>query len=782
MPKLIEFSNNRFTSTEGSIINLVIKAQGPDLSYRWERRGGLQLCSEANCRLNTSGWGAGEHTIFAIVYNNAGEAFVPYQIKLLPRSFDLAPIEINPELEKSTKKVRYFAYEQQSIRALKGEAYIFGLSEVSVVNSRRQLLHWNKRLVLPLSSLVLFGKEKAQEFLVNGGSRVGLFNRGKNKILVLEKGALRSRQFQDTSSHTIIKVGDKIQLQAAIPSDYLIRVSNQKNENNKLLDLVVLKGSVEISYFQDEQNQGQGEKLVFKQLVDEGSILTGLSNARDSFRVSLIVPEDFEEIFYNTTPYYSVNFEDPLTKNTEEFGSIDTQSPKNIKDAIERAKSFLKEHDFFGVLEQLLPFNEQIYENYWLAYLLGRASKELFLFEQAQLALEIALEIDEDRDEAKYALAHLNLLQENWQLAEDFYNQTNAEDSENPKLWNYYRGFVNYKLESSSSSSWFFTRSLWEKPNQEIDASINSFLETINQAKNFDGLLELFYLRDSNPLKVESGTKNSAGIGAGWYDGFSGFLSFGYKIFHDGFNSSSFNLANTFLGHADLNPSSNLDLTLSIPTVFSVIESTRERREPLLYLGLEPLIGGQMTASSRAYDKVGMKWKIGSFGLGLDLNVSFFDIMYLDPEPEILKPIDPISFEDNDNLDIGFRQRGFILNGSKAIGNISANFSLSLINYLYRYEGSFNKSFSSYSISVDGTYSLSLRWKLAASFGYETRDFLSEEANRSDKLMDFGTSLIWAWLPTLDLILAIVSESKDSNVDQLSFQRWLYKTGLTYRF
>ncbi|MFK7824932.1 MAG: hypothetical protein AB8G05_12290 [Oligoflexales bacterium] len=780
LPKVIEFSTNHLTIPEGSIISLELKAQGPDLSYRWERRGGTLICTQKNCKLNTSGWGAGEHKVFAVVYNSFGEALVPYKIKLLPRSFDLDPIELNPELESSTGKVRYFSYAQQSIRALKGEGYIFGLSEVNVIGSRKQLLHWNKRLVLPLSSLVLFGKEGSQEFLATGGSQISFYGSRRMKLLKLEKGVLRCRQLDEKIVHTTIKVGDDIQLQATIPADYLLTLNKQNGSDNNRLDLVVVKGSVEISYYQDVQSEEGTKKLVYKQLVTEGSSLTGILNERKSFRLSAVTPAEFEDSFLDTTPYYEVNFEEPLEKSPDSFGRVNNEVPENLDDAISNATSFLKNRDHFNVLEQLLPFNKQIYENYSLAYLLGKASKELFLHEQGRLALEISLKIDADRDEAKYELAHLNLLQENWGEAEDLFNETAVKNSENAKLWNYYRGFVNYMNESLSSSSWYFTRSLWERPDQEIDESTNSFLVAIDQTNKFFGTFEIFYLRDSNPLKLAQGSKNNSGIGVAWYDGYSGFLSIGYKIFQDNYNSSKLLLQANLSGHPDLGLSNYLDQTVSIPTVFSVINSKQEN-EPLLYLGLEPLSGVQMISNLRAHDKVGMKWKLGSFGLGLDLAFSYVDIMYLDPEPSILKPIDTINFGDNENLDIGYRSRGFMLSGKKEIGKLLVKLSLSLYDNHYRYQESSNKSFSSYSILIDGEYHISLRWSLMAHIEYEGRSYLNKETQRSDTLTRYGTSLIWSWLPTVDILVGIDSESKNSNLSQHSFQRWLYKAGLSYK-
>ena len=95
LPRIVDYSKNSLSTKEGHILSLSVNAEGASVSYRWVRRSGRQLCSTSNCEINTSGWGAGDHKIYAIAYNSVGEAIVTYHIKLLPRSFDLNPEKKN---------------------------------------------------------------------------------------------------------------------------------------------------------------------------------------------------------------------------------------------------------------------------------------------------------------------------------------------------------------------------------------------------------------------------------------------------------------------------------------------------------------------------------------------------------------------------------------------------------------------------------------------------------------------------------------------------------------
>ena len=189
-----------------------------------------------------------------------------------------------------------------------------------------------------------------------------------------------------------------------------------------------------------------------------------------------------------------------------------------------------------------------------------------------------------------------------------------------------------------------------------------------------------------------------------------------------------------------------------------------------------------MVGTQMAYDKVGMNWSIGSFSLGLQLEASYSDHMHIDPDPNTLKPLDPINWEDNDKLDIGFRTKGFHLLGKKVIGNLNVNFRLTMSEFLYRYIETLSKSFSSIQMLVDLRYIFSLRWEAAASFNYENRDFTKSETKRADTILGYGIKLFWAWLPPAKLVLGIDSDSRSSNLSQFSYQRWIYRSGLFYNF
>lgn len=782
LPVVVEFSNNRFSSAEGSILSLSIKVQGAGISYRWVKKGGKQICSKDTCKLNTSGWGAGKHLLFAIASNDWGEAIIKYHITLHPRSFDLTPEEIEPKLLRSLDEVRYFAYEQQSIKTLKGQAFVFGSSEIEVIDSRKQLLTWNSRLVVPLSSLVLFGKEGTQEFLSIGGSHLGFVKQGNTNILLLEKGVLRSRNLEDFSEPNIIKVGKNLQIQASIPSDFLLKLEKNKGGVQQV-DISVFKGSVEVVYMQNTQDPEPQEIMFLKQNLPQGTVMQGMLNEPNSFKSSVVADLDIEELFFLTTPYYQLNFDDPLEVDPKIFGRVSKRKRQSLKQAIQQSQESIENSDYLHALELLLPFNDELYDRYMLAYLLGKASKGLFLYEQAKMALEIAIELDQDRYEANYELATLHFLLEEWKQAEKLFAVTEVEKSKNRKVWNYYRAFTNYKLDSQSKASWYFNLSLWEEPNQEIDSSINEFLSQIESQSNFFGQIDLFILRDSNPFKLSQGRSNSQeGVGIGWQEAVTFDSSLAYKIFQDGFSNGKIMWKSTVRGHSDLILTRYLDQSLSIPIVFPAINDKSKKDKPLLYFGLEPLVGMQMISNLRLYDKIGMKWLVGSYSLGLHMDLSYFDIMHLDPEPNRLKPLDPVDWQENELLDLGLRKRGVLLSGEKSIGKLEGILSLSMSEYRYRFQGSGAKSFVSKVIAAKSSYNFSLRWIISAYLNIEMRDFLSQEIKRSDKIIGYGTNILWAWIPVMNLILGIDSRARESNLEQNNYQNWQYKSGISYKF
>ena len=777
-PVVTSYSENVIRANIGDHLYLEVAAAGENLKYSWiyfDR----ELCRESQCAFDTSDMGSGENFIDFFVSNEYGEVHIKYRINFI-RNIDKDFKKIFPKKLTSKKNLHHFDFDQYYVTSNEGLGYILNEKQVQKLHPRKQKLDWSVELRTNFNGHIEFGKDKELKCHLLSQSVINLVEHKKQKFFILKKGILSVDLIENPSLDMLFLI-DNIQISSMEPSHFHLELV--ETTESKILYVTVLKGRLQAVVESSEEDASS--KIYKKGIFPQGSHAEIVLNQATK-PITFMSPfyDGVQEIVYTSHPEYTFDY---LLLEEEEKGDPKSKNYKKkqqlkIKNALETAKNQYNRKDYFAVIDALRQVHEFYKKDLEISYLLGRASKELYLFDQAKEYLKYSRDLDDGRFRPAELIAHMNMSEEEWDQGAKFLSDIPAKSSRDPKVNFYYLGVAHYKLDHFRTSRRNFYKSLRQKSkNKQVDLSSKEFIKKIEESLNFMSAISIDMLRNSNPFSVSEDNHNGRDIY--WKNLVRTNIFVQKDLFLKPYGSGALQWDTSIEGYED----KDFPLLSSTMLKLPILIKQDLNRDPddniRIHLGVEPKGGFYFFNSSRSYDVIGNIWKVGFEIDSYKFDLSYENTMYIDPDPNQLKAIDPLTHFENSNLDLGGRYRKWDIKFPYQIhSDLLAYLTFQYLDFKRRYIEARLKTYSDINLFLDLHYDVNNYIKLMSYLHFTSRDYYYTEPRRTDNIKLISFLGDWEFSPFYFIHLGLDLRLSDSSVQSESFSSYQFFLGYKYIF
>ena len=744
-PVITSHSDLEFAVYKGDTIGLAVDATGTDLQYRWARAKTI-FCRTAACEIGTNDWALGTGKVTLVVFNKQGSLYLRYKIRILAPPAGYQPGRVHPPMRAASEELETVTNVDLAVRTLTGRGFSYHRGKLQVVGPTPRSLDWSEKLRTQGESTLQIARDGKEQHILGFGTSVYLAkSETGRRVILLNKGTLRSRQLDGKEPYWSIVVGSWLQIDVDGLGDVLV---DRPDAAKDVIRIAVLRGRARV--FRRRAFEGgtaAGDPALGGIAGDAvalpvGSSVTITRDISEPLRIEQPSSKDFGPMVAATTPLYLPGGE--LFKEALETTVLGDKAPQKFEAAIALAEEAVARRDFVVAIEALKAFaSDEINHNYRASLALGSAYRGFLQTAEATRFLGAAAKAHPDDAEPEFLLGEMMLGEGQWRAAYRHLDRADSLGYADRKTLLYYEGVASYYLNEFPTARARLIESAWLAGDDAVTESARSFFRKVRHDGWFELRLGLGALYDTNILRLSNDRQRPDGIkanrGAG-YEGKAGFSLWGLKS-DAGELGFHFDAAKTTW----LEPTLRVIATTkeAIGFDFGLTSGVAPNGEPEFELGLGADAGTIVLGDHRALDLVGGTMRMSVPALWR-LTLTGHSMLSVDPFPYHDDVIDPLLLEvvpasDRSNRELGY---GVALTPVETaafrLGVAAESGIVTMRNWLVAADSfAFNKE------TLTCSFDLEPRSTLAATLAVLQRNFPDAEDGRKDK--DTDLSLSWTW-------------------------------------
>lgn len=791
LPEIVRHSDTDVTIYQGDLLTLEVQANGKDIEAKWMKSNAM-FCRALACEIDTSNWSLGRHSVNFVVFNDAGSMFLRFNIMVLRSPSSHRPAKVRPQLVESTAGLESVNADDLSVKALSGRGFSYHQHKVQIVGPQPRALDWTERLRTQRRGILEFGRTGSEDHVLAGRSAAKLLKTdGDRRVILLKRGALRSRNLSSKNPRWSVLVGDWLQVDTDAKGDVLVStVTDAKDDDDDepeedeadaekaekkhviktdSVTITVLRGNARV--YLHRTGAGKGDDAGTAVVVEQGFSVTTHPEDDTLDPPEIASARGMRSLVANTSPQY---MPEQLSSGFLEGGAyLGVKKAKSFAAALEAAQDFNAERDYFRAIEAMVPYWGDIKQTYAADMVLAEAYSEILQSELALTYLSAAADLEPNAAAPYFMMGRIQLLNRKWHAALESFNSAEARDYPDQQLLRYYQGVAAYNSHRASEANEAFTYVVWdESGNPAVLAAAREFLGHVQSVSWYDLRLRagLFYdsnILHSNSLKLSSlnqGLTTNRGAG---YEGAAG-LSLWPK------RTENVKIEMAYDGGKDAYLVHSLSKLAVIQDQFAVNSEFLFGGVPeqkWVGFGLDLFLHSEAIGGQRALDELGAVFVVGSQIL-YNLRFAYEVTNAVDPLPGRNIIVDPIRWE---VVPSGDRSAELKYTDVSLLPLAGPTFQLGLgvrtgkVAYKSSYVD--DEDFSDVGGRVQAVYVLSLRSKLLAGLTENARSFTRSDDGRKDKT--YAVNAGWKWNFTTNVFqdLGLVYESQKSTRTVNTYKR-----------
>lgn len=795
LPRIMEHSDlEGLEVVVGDSVDLEVKVRGAD-AMSWVTKDRV-ICTGDKCSFSTEGWSLGVHNIVFVARNKVGSQSLTFPLRVRSKKVGRAVETLKPQLTKGGN-VESLGGDDFYIRARRGLSFVYQQdNKIHILGSLPRKIEWNERF-RSSGGVLQFGKAGQEEHSLTTGSYARLGLRGTRRVIDLEDGTVRLRQLRDAAPEWSLVASDWLQVDGDRKADIVVRLGKHaKDKNLPIARIATLRGQARVWYKKPvvkkasepaltahEEKKSEVVEEMKQVVIPAGtSILIDFTKG-DAPVLRLPPPSLSEKVMKATTPSYldpiswvkqaGKESGEPAGAALDEHILTDNMLPAKADDAKTRAKAAMGERDAMLVLELLLPFHEAKKNDFEITMLIGRAYRQLGLYEQAYLFLQTARELKPRDPEPSFQLGLLALEFGKWRQARDWFMGARSLGYPDAQALSYYDGYVRYQLDVPYRARELLNRSLWDEVDPELAASARALLKQLDAEKSWVVETRLAMLYDSNVLRKPanagqpSGVAGSSGaglafdlaIGSTYLKSESGYFGAGFDFGYVGWLPQDLKKVDTALQklHADFGFGSGDSVAL----------------DGQMYLG-SYVVGGQ-----RVDDGMGLALTTSLPWLSFEPELIWDISMWIDPMPNRNDVLDPFLWEVVVPSDRSARRLKVGLGALLARGEASELRSrLTMTQHTHTASLITIENYTETTLGIDYGVRYSNRVRLSALGGMTSRVFEKAPDNRKDTQLNLRADARYFQTPFLSFDGGLGLWNQSSSRSSNKYTKFLLTTGV----
>ncbi len=754
LPVIKAHSQTEFAVYKGDIVSVEVKAKGGDLQYKWVQAKDT-FCREASCDIDTSDWGLGSHKIAFVVFNSKGSLYLKFLVKVLATPAGYKPGKVKPDVEDVREDIESVTNVDLAVRTLTGRGFSFHKKKLQVVGPTPRTLDWGEKLRTQEESTMQILREGKEHHVLGPATSVALAkSETGHRVLVLNKGMLRSRQLDGKEPYWSIVFNNWLQIDGDGQSDLLV---NRVREDADQIELYVVRGNARV--FRRRATEAKGEKAA-KMAETYGVSGEAITVPQGGF---VLLTRDFEAppriehplakavgwMIALTTPLYLPDAE--LAKADPGTGVLGEKKAADLAEASAIAQDAIARRDFPAAVEALQPFVGKVKKDYRAALTLGTAYKGMLLDKEAAEFLMAAGRLKRSAAEPYFLLGEMELAARHWRKALRFLEKAEEFGYRDEQVVSYYKGIAGYALQEYAGARHDLTKSLWADGTDAVTASAEAFRRKVRFDGWFDVRSGLGVVYDSNVLRA--GNRHGEPLPqairttkSGGYEGHAGFGLWAYRGIN-GHAGMRFDAQKIGWLEPTLIKVSTLKEELALDV--GVYSGAGPEKDPEFELSGSGFAGTCVLGEQRAMDTVGGRGRMVVPGLA-GLEVRARSQANLDPLPtrdDILDPtlgeIVPASERSNHQVYYGIELKPVRLEAwSLGVGYEGGETAM-------RSEFRQGESFTEQIVGVKAGLTPTTRTAIDLDLKVLLRSFAQAVDKRADKAFEVGVD--WRWRFTTSL-------------------------------
>jgi tetratricopeptide (TPR) repeat protein len=746
---------------------------------------------EATCVFKTGGWSIGTHQITVTVSNEFGSKIIRYTVHVLSRPGGIPVKTIYPGQTTDPKENEAVELEDLQVKANVGLGFLFSKSNAETIDFNEKRLQWDEKLKSNFEGLLQFGRKSSdQHFLLrNGVALLATTDSGK-RLVILQKGILRSRNIGKDPAKWTVMIGSWLQIDTDADGDVIAELNSDIPDS---VSITVLRGNARVMHISDSQAKtgtdvgseipmSQGMNLVISKI----NYLVSPLKTPKSGPIAQIIAETTPEFLFSGSIDHDANPEwlggvsDNALTGDEVKGSFPQESLPATKI---RANSLIAARDFFTALTVLQPFEQESTDDLELAMLLGIASKGIFLYEQATLFFDAAIFVSPKSPNAYFEIGEMMLNDGIWTDAADYFELANSRNFTKPQLLHYYRGVAEFNAGQRIPAYQHFRLALWSNTNSVISSSSQEFISKIRSDSVLDLRFGIGSFYDSNifrlavdeklphPLtkKADHGYSATFGLSLIVYEVGRGSLFFTYDVERSVFNA---------LELVQIGLTSQ-----TITTNFAVKVGGDSPKDAIYEIGLKPYAQMFSLGDRRSMNSVGADFYFLFSNLWSQPSIHYESAARRDPFPGRDDILDPILWEVTTPKDRSNRYGAMALY-MQPIYNELWTLDLGLKSGVTSYTNAAVQTDSNtdadYRIALE--FRLNVRNHLSTAINFHTRNFYDADDERYDKVLRNEAAWRFFYTPNFTHKLSLNHENGASTRGDAKYSRSTGNFGVELAF
>lgn len=782
-PEIVSRSPEKISIHQGEIVELAVAAAGGEIRYTWSIHG-RQVCAEAKCTFTSTGWGVGVHQASVVLSNGQGSTSANFAIHILPHHADPAVVATSPEQEGVSLQQERLQHDDLYIRAARGIGFRSHEATAIAVERTASRLVWNEKIKANADATLEFGRGGMdQHFLLSSAQALLTAIDSGKRLIVLTKGAVRSRQLNHEMPNWSVIAGAWLQIDCDRDGDIIVAIDENDSDS---ITVIALRGTARL------MQRSRNEVANYPDVVREVVVLPGTSytanRKSNALKPILQIPESepIAAIIGETTPEFFLPMNKATGRPRNKSSYVDSApSPGGVTigQAKHRAEQLIADKNLFAAIELLKPFSEQAPLDYDLSMLIGHASKGIFLYEQAADFFESAIVISPESPNPYFEIGEMLLLDGIWAEAGEFLRMADQRGFNDRSQLFYYRGVAAYHEGQHISAEQYLRSGFWAGPAPEVLASSREFLGQIRQENVVDLRFGASAFYDSNIFKLSPSEKPPQLLTVNSDHGFA--IQAGLTLVFVDAGRVAWNFVYDFdhKAFATLQLSQMSYSENSIASMFVLKVGGESPNDAIYHIGLSPHGKIYMLDGKQVMDVYGANFSILFPGLWSMPSIDYETAIRRDSTLVQRDLIDPITWEAEPGSDRSSRYGGLAIKMQPYEDEMwGVDITVKSGVTAYRASDAVGESNTDASYRVGLGYRGNLRHAVGASVNYWTRNFYEAEDDRADKGLIADLDWQYFYTPNLSQRLRVSSQVADSSRTNCEFNRYNGDFGVALAF
>ena len=755
LPQITSHSETAFAVYQGDRFGLEIFVAGQIKAIKWIKSE-VAVCESLRCEFDSASWGFGTHTLVAVLTNDSGSRSLTWRIKVLLPPADYKVGTTSPKIVEGDGQSFGVRSDDLLVVALKGKGFLEDAKVVRVVGGMSQRLAGNEKLMTKVGGVLRFGRPGTDEHVLAPRSSVSTeLAESFKKILSLETGSLRSRNFSNSEPLWKVAVGGWLEVQADNLGDIVVR--KIESESGDSVRVATLRGAARVTYRAKDLpdrvvNVPAGLETVF--LSQGGDPVSGEIN-----------PVKVGSLVELTTPHWIPgSFEMQKEKTPVSPLFLRAEPSAEIGAAVIAATRHYETKDHALIVESFAASTEAAKKDPLASLLLGRSLLHLALHRSAAVYLKFAHELAPESGEAAWWLGRMAVANNKWAKAIYWLDLADSRGYADREGVAFYRGIAELNSGNKISARTWFTYALWYEQTPAIAAQSRKYLRELEEDRFFRFSFGVGGFYDSNLARAPKSGGFEYGLDLGVPQ--STGLSSKIAVEISGFKSGP---AEVTMGYA-------WDFRLP----FGEVAVNFSRMSHELDVKVSVMLGETFAVSARPWlssTLIGGTRAVDSAGSDVSLSMQNFYGAYLkwrsrkslDPHPEKHDMLDPVTDQMTKPTDRSNFLSEYSIGGrpfASEFHDIELDFAYETIEWLADLDGDTKRT----RIGIDAVYIWKpiLRTNLSLGLAYSS---IGYSEGRSDSLSILTADWKWFYTPAIYQLINITYESQASNREYRIYKR-----------